>query len=238
MRPLVALLALFLGLAGPVKAAGVDEIVIANAEFTLWHQAARGITAQNARPPTPDDRMAILYALHRLSLGDDALDVERLLLVAHMWLEAEARGEPPIYLRIARLDGALARLILCYVAGEGPGPAHVLMAEWGPPVDGGADCEVTFAERLDEAAAFYDAYLPAGDGRVSVEGGPDPLAAVALRLVANGISRDFGLPQSMRLRTMPCEVAMADYSDTTQTVTLCQELMEAYVELAQSLAGP
>lgn len=212
-----------------------EEIVFANAEFTVWHQAARAITAQNGFVPAMDDRRPIFYALHRVTLGEDALDVERLQPIAEMWLAAEEAGRVPDYFQAARLDGEFARRLLCYLAGEGPGPAHAAMSRWGPPRSP-ASCEADVAMELDDAAAFYDAYLDVPNGPIDTDAEGDELAADALALVASAIAAGSGVPDGLQFRLSDCGIAQADYADDTQTVTLCAELMHAYRSLADRLA--
>ena len=201
-----------------------EEVALLNAEFDLWHQAAIVLSGQHGGTTSPAD--ATLFALGRIADGDDAASIERLLPIAEFWLWLEARNSLQRHLKDAGVDGDLARQVLCYVAGEGPGPAHQLIAEWGLPrnADG---CEARFAERLDTAAEAYRAYAAGVGGPVIIRYGDDSrwsqLAArnELLETVAEGLDADFVWPAGLTLEMVPCTFARVEYKTAPGTVRYC-----------------
>lgn len=207
-----------------------EEAALLTAEFDLWQRAAIALVRQHGG--SVPDAEAALFALGRIADGDDAMAIEQMLPVARTWLLLEALNGLPRRLIDTGVDGDLARLVLCYVAGEGPGPVHGMIARWGLPrhADG---CEARFADRLDAAAKAYRAYSAGPDGKVSIRYGDDGSSRLAARhgvleWVADGLKADFAWPAGVTLEIVPCVAGDAGPAPSTTTVTVCADWIRNY----------
>lgn len=221
------------------EAPTADEMALVNAEFALRQQAAI-VLAQQHRA-TASDADATLSVLGRIADGEDATAVERMLTVAEAWLLMAEGDGLPRFLTGAGVSPDTARLVLCYVAGEGPGRAHRLIARWGAPrkADG---CEARFADRLDAAAEAYRGFSPGGRQSVAFRYGTDRWSRFAavhnlLETVAGDLSADFTWPDGLRLEIVPCGGAGVRYRPDPPTVTLCAETIGRYHALAKGRTG-
>lgn len=216
-----------------------NDIALTNARFILWHQATAALADQHGR--RPDAWTAAVFALSRVADGESAQDIERLLWLAETWLMAESEGRLPRHLSEAGIDGELARRVLCYVAGEGPGRAHDLVGRWGAP-RGSIDCAAAMAEDFEQAErTFRD--LPSGEGTaIQVRYGDGEWSTLAaeheiLEEMADILSADFDWPTGLKIEILPCGGFYAWYRPQDSTITLCAELIAYYHRLADGRIG-
>lgn len=218
---------------------GPDEVALANARFVLWHQVTVALADQHGR--RPDAWTAAVYALARVAEGDDALAIENLLLVAETWLVADRDGVLPPGLAMAGMSAELARRVLCYVAGEGPGRAHRLVGEWGAPHES-LDCAGAMAEDFDAADRKFREY-PSGEGdEIPIRYGDDRWSRIAaerevLEAIADRLSADFDWPAGLRLEILSCGTDPTGYRPDTATITLCAETIGRIHTLADGRIG-
>ncbi len=228
-----------LGPPATAQVTGPDSVALANAEFAIWQQVTDALGYQHGLGLA--DRKATLFALTRISAGGDAAAIERLLLIAETILVAEADGVLARDRIRTGLGGHLARQIICYVAGEGPGRAHALLAEWGEP-RGGDDCATAIAEELEAAEAIGKAYPP-GDGTpIPVRYGDDRWSELAagyelLEEMSAQLAVDYAWPNGLTLEIIACGDRSDGYTDQTRTITLCSELIAHYHRLADGRIG-
>jgi hypothetical protein len=218
---------------------GPDEVALANARFELWHTVTVALADQHGRRTAP--WTASVYALSRIADGDSALDIENLLLVAETWLVGDAEGVPAGPSAAAGIDAELARRVLCYVGGEGPGRAHRLIGRWGAPA-GGADCSAVMAEDFDAADRTFRHYPPGDGDPVRTRYGADRWSRLAadhevLEEMADTLSADFDWPRGLSLEIVPCGAVDARYVPAKATITLCAETIGHYHALADGRVG-
>lgn len=204
-----------------------DAIVLAGAEHALWH-AVGGLLLG---PIDADD-----FAVLQMTTGGDAVETERLLDVAGLWITApESANAAAAWLKREGMTPEAGRRLICFVAGEGPGRAHRLVARWGPPKTGARTCTADLSERLDKMAAK----LKAGKALVSLSYAPgswhdwlkgrEILERVAQRLT------ELNLGRHLTLAAGPCGAAEVRVEAKTGKITLCHELLDAYDLLADSV---
>lgn len=241
MIRLVIAFLIVLTLPARAQVATPTEAALANLDFTLWHETARAALAASGRDLTAGAEAPIFYALDRVTDGDDATDVERLLLVAETWYLSEADGTRPPYLVRNALGQDWARRIVCYVAGEGPGRAHRLLAEWGAPQDA-ADCASAFASGLEAANQAF-LVLPEADTdhpAVQISYADTPTARLAATyevLEYFPVADVFRWSGPVTLAIQGCGQADATFALKTNTLTVCDELIAYYYNLADGRIG-
>jgi len=210
----------------------IDAIVLAGAEHALWHTAGEALLGE---------ALAGDFAVLAMASGDDAMEIERLLDVAGLWLAASERGSPVSrYHRRHGMDGEAARRIICFIAGEGPGRAHAMMARWGLPADGALTCADDFSDRLDRLEAGFA--NPDGDIVVTVRCGAGPwrdwlAGRELLERIGESLAADYPLGEGLSLVATPCGVAEMRWDAAARTITLCHELLDDYEMLADTLDG-
>ena len=167
---------LMMGANASAQVAKPENIALANAEYMIWHQVTAALAHQHGRKSDP--WLSAVYALGRVGEGDAAVDIERLLFVAETWLVAIDEGPLPKGLAEIGVEGELARKVLCYVAGEGPGRAHALIGKWGDPVTS-LDCAPDMAADFETADKSFRDYPPGQGDKVRIKYGAGKWAALA-----------------------------------------------------------
>lgn len=257
MRVLLCAVALVAGLAGaPARAGQISE---ASVEYALWWglwqymagkdgtpfpdasvQAASENAPADAAPagalpagaaPPPTD-LAHAFATARITDAEDAVGIERILDVAVFWLEWDRAGTIPKALVAASFTGEQARAMLCYVSGEGPGPADDLITKWGLPSANPDTCDFDLAERMDLAeASLTDKRSGQGVLHVDVTAAPEPWARWIKRsgVLASVAAQANGLPgvTGLSLRAAPCGQAGIVVNRDDKRLILCTEMLDA-----------
>lgn len=230
---------LAIGPAAKAQVAKPEDIALANAEYLFWHQVSAALAHQHGRQPDP--WLAAVHALGRVGEGDAAVDIERLLFIAETWLIAGEDGPLPKGLREVGIDAELARKVLCYVAGEGPGRAHALIGKWGDPVTS-LDCASELTADFATADESYREYPPGQGDKVRIKYGTGRWAAMAadhemLEGLADTLSADFDWPGGLALEIIPCGGVFSWYTAESVTITLCAETIAYFHRLADGRVG-
>ncbi|MEL7153861.1 MAG: DUF4344 domain-containing metallopeptidase [Pseudomonadota bacterium] len=247
MKRVVLLASLF---ASPALAddAAIEAIVLSNAEHTLWHEAGHALVSEFQLPVVGQEEDAVdSFATLAMLADEDAARLERLLDVAELWLisheQSQADGEEPAYYGEHDLDAQRGLRIICFVAGEGPGRAHEMTAEWGLPEDRAETCEYDYELALDSWDTLLDSVARPEDQRpakVTVTyGESDSIWREVLQeqelleYVADYLAASFDLEDGLAFEAAECGEANAFWDPDARTVTLCYELLEDYQDLAR-----
>ncbi|MEM7210602.1 MAG: DUF4344 domain-containing metallopeptidase [Pseudomonadota bacterium] len=226
----------------------IHSIVLSNAEHTLWHEAGHALISEFQLPVIGQEEDAVdHFATLSMLAEEDAARLERLLDVAELWLisheVAQAEGEEPIYYGEHDLDAQRGLQVLCFVAGEGPGRAHELTAEWGLPEERAETCEYDYGLALDGWDTLLESVARPEDARparvkVSYGDSDSPWREVLqkaelLEYVAAYMAASFDFEDGMRFEAVDCDEANAFWDPEARTVTLCYELLEDFEDLAR-----
>ena len=236
--PLVAVW-LAMGSDASAQVAKPEDIALANAEYLIWHQVTAALAHQHGRKSDP--WLSAVYALGRVGEGETAVEIERLLFVAETWLVAGDEGPLPKGLTDVGIDAELARKVLCYVAGEGPGRAHALIGKWGDPVTS-LDCAPEMAADFETADKSFRDFPPGQGDKVRIKYGADRWATLTaeheiLEDLADTLSADFDWPLGLALEIIPCGDVFSWYTAETVTITLCSETIGYLHRLADGRIG-
>ncbi len=241
---------LFALLAGAASAddATVETIVLSNAEHTLWHEAGHALVSEFELPVIGQEEDAVdSFATLSMLAEDHAERLERLLDVAQLWLVSHERdaeeGAEPTYFGEHDLDAQRGLRIICFVAGEGPGRAHEMTAQWGLPAERAETCEYDFNLALDSWDQILDSVARPEDARpakIEVSYGPsdspwrDVLQqAELLEYVADYMASSFDFEDGMKFEAGECDDANAYWDPNERTLMLCYELLEDFEDLAR-----
>ena len=236
--------------AAPVLAdeAAILAIVLNNAEHTLFHESGHALISEFQIPVVGQEEDAVdTFATLTMLEDDDAARLERLLDVAELWLisheRSEAGGEEPDYYSEHDLDTQRGLRIICFIAGEGPGRAHEMSAQWGLPDERAEICEEEYDLALDSWDELLDPYYrPDGEPAttITVAYGPSPspwrstlLDSELLEYVGEYMAATYDFEDGLSFEAQDCDEANAYWDPENRTVTLCYELLENYEELAR-----
>lgn len=228
--------------------ATIRSIVLNNAEHTLFHEAGHALVSEFRIPVVGQEEDAVdTFATLTMLEEDDAARLERLLDVAELWLIghdlAEAGGKEPDYYSEHDLDAQRGLRIICFIAGEGPGRAHEMSAQWGLPEERTETCEEDYNLALDSWDEVLDPYFrPEAEraAKIKVEYGPSSSAWRAtlmdselLEYVGEYMAATYDFEDGLIFEARDCDEANAYWDPTNRTVTLCYELLDNYEELAR-----
>ena len=243
----LALLASLLTMPALAEESSIEAIVLSNAEHTLWHEAGHALISEFQLPVIGQEEDAVdSFATLAMLAEEDAARLERLLDVAELWLishdRAEAEG-PLTYHGEHDLDAQRGLRVICFVAGEGPGRAHELTAEWGLPEERAETCEYDYElalaswDTLLESIARDEGARPAKITVTYGESGShwrDILREQELlEYVADYMAGSFDLQDGLTFEAVDCGEANAYWDPQARTVTLCYELLEDFENLAR-----
>ena len=231
------------------------EIAATNLRHHVWMQLGGFLAWQNGVEIDGRDHDALAaFAAARVMDGDDALDIERLLDVAALWLAEDPDGR-----------GEAARRLICLVALEGPGRAHVMQARWGLPDRDPGNCGQGYAAEVAEIEARFDRarngaptksvairadghdrmFDPWPDGADVLvtyqrwrQGEDWPKDAAVLEEIAGGLVAEFVWPgSSFTLQMDDCHRAIPGFDADQRIMTICYQTAERYLELGRRIAS-
>lgn len=245
---------MFALLAGPAFADddAIEAIVLSNAEHTLWHEAGHALISEFQLPVIGQEEDAVdSFATLSMLAEEDAARLERLLDVAQLWLISQdlsdSQGEAPIYYGEHDFDAQRGLRVLCFVAGEGPGRAHEMTAQWGLPAERADTCEYDYSLALDSWDTLLDQVARPQDRRpakikINYTASDSDWRAVLkdaelLEYVAEYMASSFDLEDGITFEARDCAEANAFWDPDARTVTLCYELLEDYEDLARIAVG-
>ena len=226
----------------------IREIVLNNAEHTLWHEAGHALVSEFELPVIGQEEDAVDgFATLEMMSDKDAAHIERLLDVAELWLisheTADVGGDLSDYYSEHDLDAQRGLRVICFIAGEGPGRAHELSAQWGLPEERSETCEFDYTLALDSWDALLEPlHRPDGEpaATITVEyaQASSPWRDILkdselLEYVGEYMAATYGFEDGMTFEARECGEANAYWDPGTRTVTLCYELLEDYEELAR-----
>lgn len=226
----------------------IREIVLNNAEHTLWHEAGHALVSEFELPVIGQEEDAVdAFATLEMMADEHAARMERLLDVAELWLisheVAEAGGEASDYYSEHDLDAQRGLRVICFIAGEGPGRAHELSAQWGLPEERAETCEFDYNLALDSWEALLEPlHRPDGDpaARITVNYAKSSspwrdvlIDSELLEYVGEYMAATYAFEDGLIFEARDCGEANAYWDPGARTVTLCYELLEDYEELAR-----
>ena len=227
--------------------AGIKAIVLSNAEHTLWHEAGHALISEFQLPVIGQEEDAVdSFATLAMLAEEDAARLERLLDVAELWMIshdlAEAEG-PLTYHGEHDLDAQRGLRVICFVAGEGPGRAHEMTAQWGLPEERAETCEYDYELALDSWETLLDTIARdegARPAKITVTYGTSEspwreilMEQELLEYVAGYMAASFDLEDGLTFEAADCGEANAYWDPEIRTVTLCYELLEDFEDLAR-----
>lgn len=225
------------------------EIVLSNAEHTLWHEAGHALISEFELPVIGQEEDAVdNFATLAMLQDDDAARLERLLDVAQLWLisqdRIDAEGEEPVYYGEHDLDAQRGLRVICFIAGEGPGRAHEMTAKWGLPAERADTCEYDYSLALDGWDTLLDQVARPKEKRaakidVTYAPSDNPWRDVLkqtelLEYVAEYMASSFDFQDGLQFEARECEEANAFWDPNARTVTLCYELLDDFEDLART----
>lgn len=232
--------------------AAIEAIVLSNAEHTLWHEAGHALVSEFQLPIVGQEEDAVdSFATLAMLAEEDAARLERLLDVAELWLishdRAEAEGEEPFYFGEHDLDAQRGLRVLCFVAGEGPGRAHELTAQWGLPEERAETCEYDYELALDSWEQILDTVARSEDARPAkfkvTYGDSDSVwrdvlkGEQLLEYVADYMAASFDFEDGVTFEAVDCGEANAYWDPQARKVTLCYEILEDFEDIARIAVG-
>lgn len=241
-------------LAGPAMAdeATIRAIVLSNAEHTMWHEAGHALVSEFNLPLLGQEEDAVdSFATLWMLEDEDAARLERLLDVAELWLishdEQANEGLEPVYYGEHDLDAQRGLRVLCFIAGEGPGRAHEMVADWGLPAERAETCEEDYAQALDGWDTLLAEFVLREDeapSEIDVVYRPSDspwrdilIEDELLDYVAGSLAHTYAFEPGLLVEADDCGAANAFWDPSVRTITLCYELMDYFEDLATIAIG-
>jgi len=255
LRKLILSAALLAGLTAPAGAASpqqreeIETFVLGNTVFTLFHEIGHALIHQLQLPLLGKEEDAVDGLATLLMLGDrgDAKSDELVFAAADGWAlmhaETQAGGEPLPFWDTHSLDMQRFHNIICMIYGSDPDGFEDIVSRSELPEERRELCP----EEYETAAAGWAEVLAPHEekfgggvtGKIKVEydvpRSGDGIKARAFlqrhrvgKNVAEMISRQIALPDTMTLGFRTCEEPNAYYDPEAWEIVICYELITEF----------